>query len=118
VVAGEPTPERGVSVTSTLGGDLVGLWHVDGELEEHPIRVLGVERTAVAVLEDVGALGFQAAAVRRRSSSAWPSASTLRAMCRNGDGKSAGSNNAWSAGSANWKKASALPSARPKNVWQ
>jgi hypothetical protein len=43
---------------------------------------------------------------------------TLSAMCRNGEGVRSGSNRFWSSSWANWKNASALPSPRPKKVWQ
>ena len=58
VVAGEPALERLVGVGPAVLGDLVDLRDVDGELEEHPVGVLGVQRPAVAVFEDVGALGL------------------------------------------------------------
>ncbi len=39
-------------------------------------------------------------------------------MWENGDSGIVGPNRSWSDWLANWKNASALPSASPKNVWQ
>jgi len=58
VVTREPALQRGVGVLAAICIDLVGARRIAGELEQHSVWILGVERTAVTVFEDVGSLGL------------------------------------------------------------
>src|SRR5262245_10096592 len=62
VVAGvfhpQPPRQRLMGTGTAPGRDRVDVRHVCGELYEHAVRVLGVQRPSVAVLEHVGAVGL------------------------------------------------------------
>src|SRR6266849_3128774 len=52
MIASEPPPQLGMRIASPIGCDPVGVRRIDGQLDNHPVRIGGVERHAVTMLKD------------------------------------------------------------------
>src|ERR1700730_15728919 len=55
MIASKPALQLGVRIMSPIGSDPVGVRRIDGQLNDHSVRICDVERHAVAMLKDKGA---------------------------------------------------------------
>ena len=113
VVTLEPGLEVGVCRPPALRIGLLDTGGVQGELEQEAVRVAGVEGAAVPVLQDVGLVRLPVGVLEALGESVLDFLADLERDVLEGECGIRGPNCSWSAGSANWKKARALPSPRP-----
>ena len=52
MIASEPPPQLGMRIISPIGSDRFGVRRIDGQLDNHSVGICGVERRAVAMIED------------------------------------------------------------------